>query len=229
MRTKLAGLSVERLGSGDGPCVILLHGFGAPGDDLVPLAEVLDSPGTTWVFPAAPLQPPQLAGGRAWWMLDLERLERSIASGQPRDLSDETPVGMSEARAQVSALVQSLIDEGIAPERVVLGGFSQGAMLACDVALHLPRPPAALVLLSGAPIALDSWTPRLSQLDGVPVFQSHGRADALLSFSAAETLADRLRGAGADLQWLAFAGGHEIPPPVMTGLAAFLQRLTLRR
>ncbi len=95
-------------------------------------------------------------------------------------------------------------------------------MLACDVALHLPRPPAALVLLSGAPITLESWTPLLPRLAGVPVFQSHGRADALLSFSAAETLAERLRAAGADLDWLAFSGGHEIPPAVLSGLGSFL-------
>jgi phospholipase/carboxylesterase len=223
------GLNAERLGTGDGPCVVLLHGFGAPGDDLVPLAEVMGSPGMRWVFPAAPLEPPQLAGGRAWWMLDLERLERSIASGQPRDLSDEAPVGMAEARAQVLALVQSLLDEEVAPEQLILGGFSQGAMLACDVALHLPRPPAALVLLSGAPITLETWTPLMSRLAGVPIFQSHGRADALLSFAAAETLAERLRAAGAELEWVPFAGGHEIPPPVLSGLRSFLSRSGNRR
>jgi phospholipase/carboxylesterase len=108
---------------------------------------------------------------------------------------------------------------------LILGGFSQGAMLACDVALHLPRPPAALVLLSGAPITLATWTPLLPRLAGVPTFQSHGRADALLSFAAAETLADRLRAAGARLEWVPFAGGHEIPRAVLSALASFLSRL----
>jgi phospholipase/carboxylesterase len=213
--------------------VVLLHGFGAPGDDLVPLAdESAAPPGTRWVFPAAPLQPPQLAGGRAWWMLDLERLERSIASGEPRDLSDEAPVGLAEARAHVTALVQSLMDEGLAPEPLVLGGFSQGAMLACDVALHLPRPPAALVLLSGAPITLATWMPLLPRLAGVPIFQSHGRADALLSFAAAEKLAERLRAAGADLEWVPFSGGHEIPRAVLSALASSAgrdQRVSITR
>jgi phospholipase/carboxylesterase len=223
MRTQLCGLSVERVGGGEGPCVVLLHGFGAPGDDLVALADYIGAPaGTRWVFPAATLQPPQLAGGRAWWMLDLDRLERSIASGQPRDLSDEDPVGLSDARAQVSSLMQVLADEGV--ERLVLGGFSQGAMLACDVALHLPRPPAALVLLSGAPLTLAAWTPLLPRLAGVPVFQSHGRADALLSFAAAERLRAHLADAGAVVDWVPFDGGHEIPPVVLARLGSFLAR-----
>jgi phospholipase/carboxylesterase len=210
----------------DGRCVVLLHGFGAPGDDLVPLGQVMDVPGARWVLPAAPLQPPMLAGGRAWWMLDLEKLERSIASGEPRDLSDEkSPLGMADARAHVLALLQSLFDEGVTPEKLVLGGFSQGAMLACDVALHLPKPPAALVLLSGAPIALETWTPLLPRLSGVPVFQSHGRADALLSFAAAEKLSERLRASGARLEWLPFAGGHEIPRQVLAALESFLRRV----
>jgi phospholipase/carboxylesterase len=199
--------------------VVLLHGFGAPGDDLVGLADYIDAPeGTRWVFPPAPLQPPQLAGGRAWWMLDLERLERAIATGHPRDLTDEDPVGLPDARKHVTAIVQSLG----AP--LVLGGFSQGAMLACDVALHLPKPPAKLVLLSGAPIGLARWKPLLPRLAGVPVFQSHGRRDALLSYTGAERLRDELVAAGAQVEWVPFDGGHEIPPDVLDKLGAFLRK-----
>jgi phospholipase/carboxylesterase len=224
MRTQLGELSAVRLGSGDGPCVVLLHGFGAPGDDLVGLAEMVEAPdGTRWVFPAAPLQPPQLVGGRAWWMLDVDRLERSVDSGQPRDLSNEVPDGLTEARVQVSALVRRLMEEGVRPEQLILGGFSQGAMLACDLALHLDRPPAALVLLSGAPITLADWGPRFSRLAGVPIFQSHGRSDALLSFPAAERLSGLLEQAGAQVEWVPFSGGHEIPAGVVAKLSAFLQ------
>src|SRR5438552_18316161 len=61
-------------GGGDGPVIVLLHGFGAPGDDLVPLAEVFAHglPGVRWVFPAAPLELPMGFGdARAWWMIDM--------------------------------------------------------------------------------------------------------------------------------------------------------------
>jgi phospholipase/carboxylesterase len=199
--------------------IVLLHGFGAPGDDLVGLADYIDAPeGTRFVFPPAPLEPPQLAGGRAWWMLDLERIERALATGQPRDLTDEDPVGLPDARKHVTALVAPL------GEPLVLGGFSQGAMVACDVALHLPKPPTALVLLSGAPVGLARWKPLLPKLAGVPVFQSHGQKDALLSYTAAERLRDELVAAGAKVEWVPFAGGHEIPPTVLDKLGAFLRK-----
>src|SRR4051794_30799179 len=67
--------------------VVLLHGFGAPGDDLVPLASALDAPaGTTFVFPEAlhdmmELVGPMYAGARAWWMIDMARFERALQTG----------------------------------------------------------------------------------------------------------------------------------------------------
>ena len=74
-------------GGGDGPAVVLCHGFGAPGDDLVPLAEVLSAPPRTrFFFPEAPLALPAPYGdARAWWMLDLLRLEASFAAGRGID------------------------------------------------------------------------------------------------------------------------------------------------
>jgi phospholipase/carboxylesterase len=68
----------------------------------------------------------------------------------------------------------------------------------------------------------------MASLAGVPVFQSHGHEDALLSFAAAEKLGQTLRTAGADVEWLPFTGGHEIPPTVVARLGAFLGRLASR-
>jgi phospholipase/carboxylesterase len=104
----------------------------------------------------------------------------------------------------------------------VLGGFSQGAMLSLDVALHRPTPPAGLILMSGTLLAESVWKPRLNQLAGVPVLQSHGRHDPLLPFSIACALRDELRAAGAKLDWVEFAGGHEIPPVVLDGVTRLL-------
>src|SRR5262245_45871791 len=74
-RVKLAG-GTDREGGGEGPLVVLLHGFGAPGDDLVPLFRQLDVPRSVrFAFPEAPIDlgelvGPAYAGGRAWWMID---------------------------------------------------------------------------------------------------------------------------------------------------------------
>jgi len=84
----------DREGGGNGPLVVLLHGYGAPGDDLVPLQRVLNVPSEVrFAFPEAPLSPPDLAmyGGRAWWPIDVMALQQAAAAGRARDRMRETP------------------------------------------------------------------------------------------------------------------------------------------
>jgi phospholipase/carboxylesterase len=205
--------------------VVLLHGFGAPGTDLVPLAEVFDvDEDLGFVFPAAPLALGGMFGdGRAWWMIDLARLERDLMTGRATDRASEIPDGLPEARAEVMALLDALSAEHqVPPERIILGGFSQGAMLALDVALHRQAPVAGLVLMSGTLIARPLWEKRLSQHPGMKVFMSHGRRDPLLPYAAAEVLRDLLCDAGMTVSWQPFDGAHEIPPAVIAGASRFM-------
>ena len=213
-------------GGGHGPVVILLHGFGAPGDDLVPLWQYLDAPrGTRFVFPAGPLSLSMgLGESRAWWMLDLDRITKDREAGRPRDLSQEVPKGLAEAREKILALLRDLDPRGgTDPKKTVLGGFSQGAMLACDVALRSPRPLAGLVLLSGTLVSQREWEPLMPKRKGLRVLQSHGNQDPLLPFSQAERLRDLLKGAGMVVDWNSFRGGHEIPEAVLNRLSTFLR------
>lgn len=223
-RLEIAGLTTRIVGRDDAKLtVILLHGFGAPGDDLVSLAQNLDLP-VRFVFPAAPLELGGLYGdARAWWMLDLSRLEAQLRGGNPHDRSAEIPEGLSAAREQVSRLIDQVAARfATTDDRIVLGGFSQGAMVSLDVALHRDPRLAGVVMLSGTLIAESEWTPRMPKLAGVPVFQSHGRGDALLPFVVAETLRDKLKTAGALVEWHPFVGGHEIPASVLAELGQFL-------
>jgi phospholipase/carboxylesterase len=219
----------DRQGGGDGPVVVLLHGFGAPGDDLVPLWRVLDVPREVrFVFPAAPLQLPwNYGGGRAWWMIDMERLQRAIMTGQARDLTDDVPAGMPEARAaMIGALDEIEAKLGVSGDRIVLGGFSQGAMLSCDVALRTSRKLAGLALMSGTLLAAREWLPLMPARAGLPVMQSHGSIDQLLPFAIAEKLRDALRAAGLPVDWIPFRGGHEIPQPVLDALSRLVSTLS---
>jgi phospholipase/carboxylesterase len=233
-RTEIGGLTTHVVGPADAPTtVVLLHGFGASGDDLVPLAQAFAPRGAErsggamrFVFPEAPLALGRGYGdGRAWWHLDLARLEEELARGIVRDRRAEMPEGLTEARDQVGRLLDELAASDASGGRVVLGGFSQGAMLALDVALHRPAPPAALVLLSGTLLAEAAWAPRWPTLAGVPVVLSHGRADGLLPFAVAEALRDQLRAAGAEVDWHPFRGGHEIPMEVLEAVARLLRRV----
>ena len=220
---RLAG-GPDREGGGDGPVVILLHGFGAPGDDLASLWRMLRVPDTfRFVFPVAPLQlHGGLPDGRAWWMLDVDRLARDVASGRGRDLH-VVPEGLEAARERLLAMLDELDRQwGLPADQVFLGGFSQGAMLACDAVFRTSRSFAGLIILSGSIIAKQEWQERWPTRKGLPVFQSHGTDDPILAHNTAVELRDGLRSRGLPVAWHEFRGGHEIPFSVLERLGPFL-------
>ena len=224
-RLDLAGLSARVVGDDDATTtVVLLHGFGAPGDDLVALGDALEIPNVRYVFPAAPVKLPRMYGnGLAWWMIDMEKLQDGYRTGNVAALLAEIPDGLAFARETLIAFLAALQTElAIPDDRLVLGGFSQGAMLTLDVALHREAPIAGLVQLSGTLIAESVWQPRMERLEGLPIIQSHGKQDMVLPFVVATTLRDRLVAAGAKHQWQPFTGGHEIPSPVLAQVGTFL-------
>jgi len=230
-RIRIAGLDAVLTGGADregggtnAPLVVLLHGFGAPGDDLVPLWRVMRVPREArFVFPAAPLETHMMPGvdSRAWWHIDMMAMQTAIERGELRDLSGQEPEGLTAAREHMDAFLTELV-KSHAPTKLVLGGFSQGSMLALDVALRTTHKVDALVVLSGTLVAADVWIPRMKTLAGIPVFQSHGASDPLLPFSLAEKLESELSSAGAKVTFVPFRGGHEIPPQVLDQASAFI-------
>ncbi len=235
MRTEhWAGLEIritggnDSLGGGKGPLVVLLHGFGAPGDDLVPLAPYLRAPpGVRFLFPAAPLSLDFGFGdARAWWMLDMERLMKARAQGQWESLSREVPRGLEDARNRLADLMHMAVDHLAVPQgQLILGGFSQGAMLALDYTLRSDISLAGLILLSTTMIAKQEWLTAFPARQGLPVFLSHGTGDDILSHTVAAQLREHLTSAGLPVQWVEFPGGHEIPFPVLEGLGSFIRRV----
>lgn len=215
----------DREGGGTGPVVILMHGYGAPGTDLVPLWRELQVPHEVrFVFPEAPHD---LAfGGRAWWAIDMLRLQDRFDRGLVEQLIREVPPGLTEARNAVLELLTGLEREiGLVPETTIIGGFSQGAMLATDVVLRTERKFAALAVLSGTVICKDEWRALMPARSGLPVLQSHGRSDAVLPFFLAEELRDALTHAGLNVEFIPFNAGHGIADPVLTGLGALASRV----
>ncbi len=228
LRARIVG-GTDREGGGDGPVVVLMHGFGAPGEDLVSLWRVIPAArDVRWVFPEAPLElGPAYGAGRAWWHIDIAKLEAAITRGETRAMADEEPEGLADARAKVIALlddVERLL--GVGGERIVLGGFSQGAMLACDVTLRTERPLAGLAMMSGTLLAASEWTPRMAARRGMHALMSHGTLDPLLPFAASEQLRDLLVGAGWHVDFVPFRDGHTIPPDVIEHLGALITRTT---
>ncbi|AKT39742.1 alpha/beta hydrolase [Chondromyces crocatus] len=216
----------DRKGGGDGPAILLCHGFGAPGDDLVPLARVIDAgEGVRWFFPEAPLTVNLGYGmsGRAWWPLDLALLQQQMMEGHARDLAQETPPALAEARAALEACIEALVTHhGVRRDRLLVGGFSQGAMVTTEVTLHAEEPFAGLAVLSGSILSADRWRVASKRTaPGLKVLMTHGRADPILPFPSADALRALLTDAGAEVDWLPHAGQHEIPREALLRLASF--------
>jgi phospholipase/carboxylesterase len=187
---------------------VLLHGFMGTPDDLAPFARSLGVQ-ARFVFPEGnvDLAPFDLRG-RAWWPVDVDGRAEALSRG-PRDLCQFAPEGLGAAREHLNGILDELDREALGP--LVLGGFSQGAMLSCEVALGTPRPLAGLVMFSGALITQGAWRPRYASRPGLRVFMSHGRRDHDLSFAAADSFQSELAAAGLEVTWCPFDGGHEIP------------------
>jgi phospholipase/carboxylesterase len=202
--------------------VVLLHGYGSSADKWMPFTQTLRIPGGgRFYFPQGPentVPPDGPVDGRAWWRLNLGAFVRP---GQPLpDLSQSAPPGIKSASTLVVDLLR-YVDQ-TSHGRVVLGGFSQGAMLASEVAFMTDATVHALVLLSVTPVNEAAWQRGFARRRGLPVFMAHGRTDNVLSFALAERLRDQLRTAGLSVVWIPFADGHEIPAEVVTALNTFL-------
>lgn len=218
--------------------VVLCHGYGAPGSDLVGLAPALKRVSAQidkevrFIFPEAPLSLGNFGYGeeaRAWWPLDVNRFAAVSQRGSDeglRLLRHELPVELEAARRTLIALVEEVArDAGVPLSRMVLGGFSQGAMLATDVALRLREAPAALVAFSGTLIAEAEWRAQAPSRLGLPTLLTHGREDPILPYANAVALRDLLQEAGWDVRFVPFPGGHAIPVEALRGCAELLARL----
>lgn len=215
-------LTVHRVSATERPRFLFLicHGYGAPGSDLVSIGgELIKSSSViaenvAFAFPEAPISLGGVAPfeSRAWWHLDVEALERAMVRGETLDRRDECPDALPQVRAQVGRVLDhELARLGLSADQALVGGFSQGAMLTTDLALHMDQAPAQLFAYSGTLLCQSAWREAAPARKGLPVLQSHGRQDPLLPFGAAESLRDLLVEHGLVVEFVPFDGPHTIP------------------
>jgi phospholipase/carboxylesterase len=206
--------------------VFMFHGFGADASDLKSLAEVLTPEGQkiNWIFPngifTVPIGP--MMTGRAWWPLTLSQL--------PTDWSLYSPPEL----AQLIPAIWKMIDSFKIPwNKIVLGGFSQGSMLATEIYLSAPETPAGLISFSGALIRKSDWTANLAKRQkeaeasgkSLKAFFSHGEMDQVLPSSGTQKLVQMFKTHGFQCDISSFRGGHEIPMPAIMKAQAYLSAL----
>jgi len=186
--------------------VVLAHGYGADGEDLIGLAEPLSRllPNAAFVAPNAPYPCP---GARFMWF----------------PISDLNPRAMHKGVTQAAPVLKEFIDSELArhaltPDRLVLIGFSQGTMLSLHLTLNGMKA-AAVVGFSG--VLTDETVPNA---DLPPIFLTHGTADQVIPVDALFMTAGALAAAGARVQWhLTHGLGHGIDDAGLTLAAGFLK------
>ena len=216
-------LDIIEAESGDNPqaTILILHGLGADGNDFVPIAEELDlsSVGPVrFVFPHAPVMPVTLNGGyrmRAWY--DIFGFEEGAA---------QDAAGLHRSRAMVEALLEREQERGIASNRIVLAGFSQGCAMALLTGLRHPRRLAGIAGLSGyLPLADTTKAERHAANADVPIFLAHGTHDEVVSMDRAEASRDALLAMGYPVEWHEYLIGHGVHPLEVAELNDWLVRV----
>ncbi len=198
--------------------VIWLHGLGADGHDFEPLPAQLQLPEQLpirFVFPHAPEMPVTAFAGqrtRAWFDFD---------PGGGADLP-----GLRRSERRIRELIQNEIDDGIASERILLAGFSQGGVLALQTALHHPKPLAGVLALStfladGASLQRQGTG---SNAD-IPILMCHGQRDPVLPMALGRASYNTLQDAGYDVQWRDYPMGHEVCASEIRDISHWLQRV----
>lgn len=193
--------------------LVLFHGRGVDEQDLFPLLDVFDPDRRlAAATPRGPLALPP--GGRHWYAV--QRI------GFPE------PESFHATYDEVSGWLDELAAEtGVGPERTVLGGFSQGAVMSWALGLGAGRPrPAGILALSGFIPTVEGFELDLDGLEGFPVAIGHGSADPIIGIEWGRDARDRLEAAGADVLYRESPMGHGIDPRVVPELEAWVRERT---
>lgn len=179
--------------------VILLHGYGSNGNDLISLAPFWHQalPDALFLAPNGPEQVPGLAGGYQWW--DLSRRDRASRAA-----------GVAGAAPVLDAYIDRQLERhGLSEEQLVLVGFSQGTMMALHVGPRRKRTLAGIVGYSG--LIADAGSLSRDAHTKPPILLIHGSADDVVSIASYHEAKSELEGLGFDVSGHVSAGlGHSV-------------------
>jgi phospholipase/carboxylesterase len=200
--------------------VIWLHGLGADGFDFVPIVEELQLAATLpvrFVFPHARARPVTINNGfvmRAWYDI--------MSLGGARSTEDEA--GIRESEGVVRGYIEQQIAAGIAAERIIIAGFSQGGAIALQTALRYPQ-------RLGGVMALSTYLPLRQTLGkeattanrDVPILMCHGSYDPMVPLTLGEASRDVLQSLGYGIEWHIYPMQHQVCMEEIADISAWLQ------
>ncbi|MDA8389617.1 MAG: dienelactone hydrolase family protein [Gammaproteobacteria bacterium] len=196
--------------------LVWLHGLGADGHDFADLIQSLadlSAESIRFIFPHAPLRPVTLNGGAvmpAWF---------DLFGITPHDPQDQT--GLTRAAGAIAELIEHEHQRGIAPQKVILGGFSQGGALALHVGLTGAQRLGALVAWSTY-LPLAERFAQACRHPRIPLFMAHGTEDTMVPFDFGTRSRDVIRAAGGHPYFKSYPIGHSVADEEIVDLRSFL-------
>jgi phospholipase/carboxylesterase len=218
--TKLSGPMLPPA-SGGAPkqAVVLLHGYGSDGNDLIGLAPHWQAmlPDAVFISPNAPEPCRQFAFGFQWFDVSFDG-----------DRLAKRQEGVVQARPVLLEFLDDLWSQsGIGPENTILAGFSQGAMMALHTGLSLDQPLMGIIAFSGAFLPPDGFG--TAPLAKPPVCLVHGDMDDVVDPEHSADADVALRLAGNDVSYHVSPGvGHGIAPDGLAFAGAFIARVATK-
>jgi len=201
--------------------VIWLHGLGADGHDFEPIVPQLGlktGARIRFIFPHAPAIPVTLNGGYvmpAWY--DIRQSDLGI---------EHDEAGIAASTHAVQLLVEQQQMQGIAANRIVLAGFSQGAAMALHVGLAQGEALGGIMALSGYLLLPGRLQDRLSKTAlATPVFMAHGVNDPVVPFDLGETGCQRLQRLGMQVEWHSYPMAHQVCAAEISSIGSWLNRV----
>ncbi len=200
--------------------VIWLHGLGADGHDFEPIVPELVRGGERalrFVFPHAPVRQVTINNGypmRAWY--DIVGIDRH---------SRQDEEGIRQSDAAVRRLIERENERGIATDRIVLAGFSQGGAMAVFTGARLPERLAGIIALSCYPVLAHTFEAERSPVNQqTPIFQAHGTFDPVVDSRLGEELRRILVAAGYRVEWHTYPMPHSVCPEEIADIREWLRR-----
>lgn len=197
-------------------CVIWLHGLGDSGNGFAPIVNQFNfpaNPAIRFIFPHAPVRPVTVNNNmpmRAWY---------DIKSMDFKDRADKT--GVEESAQMVQTLIESEIDNGIKPERIVVVGFSQGGVIALHLANRLPFKVAGVLAMSTY-LSHDPVVANQSKNAETPILMMHGTDDDVVPCPLGQMSYQQMQQAGYHIEWQDYPMQHNVCPQQINDIAQWL-------
>ncbi|WP_100934768.1 alpha/beta hydrolase [Candidatus Chlamydia corallus] len=208
--------AIECPGNPQDPVIILCHGYGSMADNLTFFPSIcsFSQLRPTWIFPNGilPLDN-DFQGGRAWFPLNvllLQELSTLYANGAEnlKEKYDELfDVDLDSPKEALEKLINSL---NRPYNEIIIGGFSQGAIMTTHLVLTSQNPYAGALIFAGARLFNKGWGQGIRECAQVPFLQSHGHQDEILPYILGTHLHDLLS-TKLNGEFVSFRGGHKIP------------------